>query len=260
MRRRVAAAIGAAALAIGSAGAWMLWPRDATEISEADAITEFREHGTATAASDHGTTGAVPQPGVYTFHAAGQEVVKLGPLPAETRTLPETVTAVIVDRGDGCFDLTVNLFAEHTEDTRYCTADNTLSIDSHAKHQQIGAVSPTATMTCDPATMMSPPERQHPLACTLDLAGGQATISARIEGTASRGPMQEYMIDGQTVDVTPLRISYDVTGDLSGTWNETLWLTDTNLPVRIERVLDLSGPASFAERSEFHLASLTPKT
>ncbi len=49
-----------------------------------------------------------------------------------------------------------------------------------------------------------------------------------------------------------------VTGDLTGTWDETTWWTDEHLPVRIERTLDLSGPATFSETSKLQLTSLTP--
>ena len=49
-----------------------------------------------------------------------------------------------------------------------------------------------------------------------------------------------------------------MTGDLTGTWDETTWWTTEHLPVRIERTLDLSGPATFSETSKLQLISLTP--
>ena len=202
----------------------------------------------------------MPAPGVYTFAASGQEDVKLGPLPAETRPFPESVTAVVVDGGDGCFELTVNLFAEHTEDTRYCTDGGVLTLGAHTKHQQIGPLSPTATVACDPATLLSTESTDHDLACTLELSGGPAAISATLAGTATRGEPEQRTVGTDTVTTTPLTITHRVSGDLSGTWTERLWLTETNLPVRIERTLDLSGPATFTERSVLDLQSLTPTT
>lgn len=263
MRRRVVVGVGAIGVLILALGAWAVWPRGTTEVSEQDALDDFRdrEPGPSTKADEDAVaTSVVPEPGVYRFRATGEEEVKLGPLPAETRPFPEAVTAVVVDRGDGCFEITVNLFAEHTEDTRYCTDDGALTLDAHTKHQQIGALSPTATMTCDPATVVAPDQEEHDLACTLELSGGPAAISASLTGTAVRGEPEERTVGPETVEATPVTVSYEVTGDLAGTWTETLWLTGTNMPVRIERTLDLTGPATFSERSELDLESLTPAT
>ncbi len=262
MSRRTPVGLGAAAVAVLAAGA-LLWPRGTTQVTEEEALRDFRDRGaeaTARATPADAPTSAVPEPGVYTFRATGREEAKLGPLPTETRPLPDSVTAVVVDRGDGCFELTVNLFAEHTEDTRYCTAEDTLTLAAHTKHQRIGPLSPTASMACDPATLLGGEVPVHDLTCTLELSGGPAAISATLVGTATRGRPEERTVGTDVVTTTPLTVAYDVSGDLAGTWTETLWLTAANLPVRIERTLDLAGPATFAERSDLVLTSLTPST
>lgn len=262
MRRRLLVAGAAVAAVIVVAAAWMLWPRGTSEVSEQEALDDFRDRTSAApaAAEAAGSTPAVPEAGVYTFRATGDEEVKLGPLPTETRPFPERVTATVVDEGDGCFDLTISFFQEHTEDTRYCVTDGALVLDAHTKHQRIGALSPTAEMGCDPAVLLASPQHEHELACTLELSGGPAAISATLAGTATRGTAEELTVGDETVEATPLTIAYEVSGDLSGTWTETRWLTEAHLPVRIERTLELTGPATFTERSRLDLERLTPAT
>lgn len=264
MRRRLL--LGAAALAsvLVAVAAWASWPRGTTEITEQEALDDFREHTTATSSDTGGdeppASSALPEAGVYLYRATGQEEVKLGPLPAETRQFPESVTSTVADAGNGCFDLTVNLFEEHTEMTRYCTDAGTLTLAAHTKHQRIGALSPTAEVVCDPALLLAPDRVAHDLSCTLVLSGGPAAISATLLGSATRAAAEELTVGTDVVQATPLTIAYQVTGDLSGSWTETLWLNDANLPLRIERSLDLTGPATFAEQSRLDLESLTPTT
>src|SRR5690606_4553356 len=95
--RRAAVGIGAVVVVVAAAVAFLLWPRGTTEISGKDAVEDFREKkSTDTTATDGQGTGT-PTPGVYTYSAEGQERVKLGPLPAQDRPLPATVTAVVTD-------------------------------------------------------------------------------------------------------------------------------------------------------------------
>ncbi|HEY9566232.1 MAG TPA: hypothetical protein VIR30_20925 [Nocardioides sp.] len=266
-RRRLVLVAAAVVVLAGAAGAFVLWPRGTTAVSEQEALDDFRsrtEETRSASASDAVRSdgpAALPAPGVYTYSASGQEEVKLGPLPADARPLPATVTAVVVDAGDGCFELTVNLFAEHTEDTRYCAdPSGGLTLDGHTKHQRIGALSPVATLSCDPGTLIEPGLDTVALSCDLSLDGGPASINATLAGTATRGASDELSIGDQTVEVTPLTVTYEVSGDLTGTWTETLWLTETFLPAKIERSLDLSGPATFVEHSELTLLDLSPST
>lgn len=203
----------------------------------------------------------VPAPGVYTYRASGAEEVELGPLPAQTRDLPDAVTAIVVDLDRRCWMITVNFFAEHTEDNRYCIArDGTVMDGGHTKRQRIGALAPTATMACDPAVVIDPERATVDLDCGLTLDGGPASISADLHGTATRMPTQILAVAGTEIEVTPLRIVYDVSGDLSGRWVETQWLTAEHLPVRIERDLALDGPVTFTEHSELDLSALAPTT
>lgn len=257
---KAAAGVGIVVACLLIGAAVVLWPRGTTEVSEQDAVEDFRARDASSTTAAPSSQRAVPEPGVYTYAAEGQEEVKLGPLPAETRPLPSTVTAVAVDVGEGCFDWTVNLFAEHTEDTRWCT-EPVLRLDGHTKHQQIGALSPTATVACDPNEMpddTAGSAGSTELSCTLEMTGGPASITASLAGTATAGEPTTIDIDGAEVAVTPVNVNYAVTGDLTGTWDETTWWTTEHLPARIERTLDLSGPATFSETSKLQLTSLVP--
>lgn len=263
MKRKILAAVAVVAVLLAAFGAWTFWPRGTNEVSEQDAVDDFRDRTTTPTSpetEDDPTTPAIPEPGVYTFAAEGSEDVKLGPLPAQTRPFPDQVTATVVDEGGGCFQLTLSFFEEHTEDTRYCATEDGLTLVAHTKHQKIGALSPTGEMSCDPSVLLATGQDEQELTCTLDLTGAPVAISASLAGTATAGETEEVTIGTETVDVTPLTIVYDVSGDLSGTWTETLWLTESHLPVRIERTLDLSGPATFSEQSRLDLEDLTPST
>lgn len=261
--RKVAIAVGLVAVFVAGGLVYAFWPRDTTEITHDDAVADFRANDTrADSSSAAAEDRSTPKPGVYTFSASGQEEVKLGPLPAETRPLPATVTAVAVPSGDGCFDWTVNLFAEHTEDTRWCTGDG-LRLGSHVKHQKIGPVSPTATMQCDP-NLVRPKDADDDtatgLTCTLGLSGGPASITATLTGTATTGATDVLSVGDERVSTVPVAIHYTVDGDLSGSWDETTWWSEAHLPVKVERSLQLTGLANFTETSSLVLTSLEPSS
>ncbi|MCZ7631260.1 MAG: hypothetical protein M5U19_20410 [Microthrixaceae bacterium] len=263
---------------IAAVVAWVTWPRGTTEISEDQAVEDFRraqpsdgDSGSSAEAGEE-SRSATPEPGVYTYRAEGSEQVKLGPFPAEDRPLPETVSITVSEpkaevddpaEATECFDWTLNLFAEHTEETTWCVDDSRgLRIAAHTKHQKIGALSPTATLECDPDVLVAPGTDESNLECTLELSGGPAAISAELSGTATALPTEEITVGSsggiETVQTTPLAIDYRVSGDLSGTWSEKLWLTEAMLPVRMVRNLDLSGPATLTEDSALELEDLSP--
>lgn len=262
-RGRVLVAVAVLAVAVVGVVAFVALPRGTTEVSDREAIEDFRagspdEEPRSTGPSAGGPE--LPRAGVYTYSTTGEEVVKLGPLPAETRELPPSVTAVARDVGDGCFEWTLNLFVEHTETTRYCVDADGVSIASHTKRQQIGALSPTADMTCDPDLLATADEPRRELRCELTLDGGPASIVAELAGPVTAGPSEDVAIGDGAVSVVPVRVEMDLSGDLSGSWVETTWWSDDHVPVRIERSLDFEGLASFTERSELELVGLDPAT
>ncbi|MEZ5322796.1 MAG: hypothetical protein R2698_12125 [Microthrixaceae bacterium] len=161
--------------------------------SAADAVKSFRERQAAATSTssepERPPAGAeTPEAGVYAYAAIGTETVKLGPLPEQVRPLPATVSAVVVGEGTGCFDMTVNYFAEHTEDSRWCAKGRELRWVRHLKHQRVGAISPTATVTCDPDVVRAADGSPRDLSCGLELAGGPVAVSTA--STARRPPAQ----------------------------------------------------------------------
>lgn len=260
--RRPLVIVGAVALvlvvAVGT-GAYLFWPRGTDPITEKEAVTDFRDR-TANETGGGDRAGR-PAPGVYVYRATGSEDVKLGPLPSQTRTHPATVTMVIVDDArPGCFTATLNLSAQHTEDTTYCVDGQALRLDRHTKHQQVGALSPTATMTCDPSVLVDEHGNGATLACTLGLSGGPTSLDAKLAGTTTVGHLGTVAVGDEQIAATRVDVSYTISGDLSGTWRESVWFSDAQwLPLRIERDLAIRGLATFSERTTLELTDATPR-
>lgn len=245
-------------VAVAGVLAYLAWPRTSTPVTEDEALDDFRER-----AGEEGERPAVegtPLPGVYPYELTGSEQVRLGVLPTQDRSYPATTTVVVVDAGEGCFTATVNLLDQHTEDTTYCTTEGGgLALAEHTKHQQVGALDPEAELSCDPAVLVADGGGDGELACTLSLSGGPASIEADLVGTTEVGEATTVEVDGEDVAALPVTVAYEVSGDLDGTWVERLWFAEHDLlPLRIERELDLAGPATFTERSALVLSSLEP--
>lgn len=259
MYRKVLMIVAVVAAILVGVVAYAAWPRGATPVTEDEALDDFRSQ-TGSESSTSAATG-LPRPGVYTYRSSGEEVVQLGVLPSETRPYPGTMSVVVVGSGPSCFTTTLNLIDQHTEDTTYCVEEGGgLSIESHEKHQQIGAVSPDASMTCDPATLVADGAQTSELRCTLALSGGPAELTATLDGTAeSTG--DTVTVGDEDVEATAVDVTYEISGDLSGSWRERTWFRSTDwLPLRIERELDLEGLATFTERSTLELTDLEPAT
>ncbi len=236
---------------------FVLWPRGTTPLTEDEALDAFRDNNTGLTTSPPGAS-ALPPPGVYVFAASGEEEIKLGALPTETRPYPDTVPVSVSHLDRSCFTVTIGLLDQHTEETTYCvSADRALAINSHVKHQQIGALSPIAKMECDPAEVVRTEEGQAPLRCRLTLSGGPARLTARLHGTSRFTHGATVMVAGEWVRAAKVDITYEISGDLTGTWAETLWLrADDWLPLRIEHNLELQGLAALRESFHLELTSL----
>jgi len=91
-----------------------------------------------------------------------------------------------------------------------------------------------------------------------DVVADVAHTSPRRRATTAPATVD---IAGQVVEATLVELTFNVSGSLSGTWVEKLWLAnDTRLPVQMERELDLSGPATLKESNKLVLTDLTPTT
>lgn len=264
-RRKAITGVGIVAVLVVAGLAFLLWPRGTTRITEREAVESFRDRDRSSTTVELDLHRSTPRPGVYTYAAEGHEEVKLGPMPTQSRPFPTTITATAVDAGRGCFEWTVDLFAEHTEDTRWCT-DPVLQLVSHTKHQTVGPLTPTFTMTCDPDALTTDQtgngaDTTTDISCTLTVGGGPVSVDTTIHGTATRSGRHETIeVAGTDVSTTRIAVHFPVTGTINGTWDETTWWSDDHLPVKVERSLDLSGPATFKESSTLRLTSHAPRS
>ncbi len=264
MRRRYLFRFGIIVLLASGFIAWTVWPRGTSTISEKDAVAKFRDTTTVASkpASHSGAAqGSVaPARGVYRYRATGQEKVKFGPLPESTNILPASVTGAVATKPSGCFTFTLNLFKEHTEDSVFCGSKKQLTLTSYAKHQTIGAITATAKIRCDPGAFIETIRTTNDLRCNLSLEGGPFPVNAAFVGSATREDQQTMKINGATVNVTPVTVTFTFSTKVKGSWTEKMWFTDNHLPVRIKRTLDMNGPASFDERFDLTLESESPRT
>ncbi|MFV0317139.1 MAG: hypothetical protein ACK5O2_09305 [Microthrixaceae bacterium] len=279
MKRRIWIATGVVVVIVAVGIFWLTRPRGADPISEADAVESFREtegsaagsdgsdSTTSTTATDGEDGGsATPTPGVYSYATTGREVVKLGPLPAETRDFPETTTAAVTtsastDDSQLCFDYKLNLIEQHTEDTTWCRSEGgALRFASYAKHQSVAQFNPTVNIACDPSIVWEAGIDSQDLSCDLTLDGGPMEVTTEVTGTSVSSPPESLEVgDGASVEVIPVAMNFDLEGSVSGTWSEKLWLDARSmLPVKIERSFRLEGFATFDEQSTLVLQSTEP--
>ncbi len=260
--RWVVVVLVAVALAIVGVGTYLVWPREASPLTEREAVDDFRTKDGAATSSSHREgdgPGARPEPGVYVYASTGSESARLGPLPAEDRVYPTTMTVTITHDGPACFTTSLNLLDQHTETTSYCLGSNGgLRVAGHTKHQRVGAFRPTADMTCDPAWLVAEAGGRGSLACRMSVSSGPIDVNAEVTGT---GEVAEstVTVDGAPIATLSVDTTYEIRGSLSGTWREHVWFERERwLPVRIERWLDFGGVAHFRERSSLVLKRVTP--
>jgi hypothetical protein len=257
--RRGLAVIGVVAIVAAVAIAWVAWPRGTTPVDDQAARAALREEladAPAPAATEPGTL----EPGAYPYRAEGDETVRLGALPEQHRVLPPELTGLVAPAGDGCFQLSLDRFQEHTESTTLCTDGEGVRLAEHRKTQSVGALSPEMVMRCEPDVLVSPDAQRVELQCHLEVSGGPMGITVDLPATATRGEPEEVRVGDGTVQAVPVLLELVASGSVEGTWSEHLWLeATTHLPVRIERALDLRGPVSFREDSTLVLESLRPQ-
>jgi hypothetical protein len=202
-----------------------------------------------------------PAPGVYVHAASGYEQVQFGMMPPERRSYPAEVPVTVVHDDDpSCFVVTVDFLEEHSEDTTYCrTGSGGLRLAAHHKRQSVGAMRPTAVMSCDPDVLHEPGLDRGELRCELTVSNGPARQHAVLVGTSRVLESTTVEVGDHTVEATRIDLHYDVSGDMSGTWDETLWLSRRDrLPLQIHRDLDLRGFATFRESSSLAVKGPEP--
>jgi hypothetical protein len=257
--------IGAAVVVVAVAAltAWFVWPRGSTPVTlqEAQADLEARQQAREDAEQDAATATAAITPGVYEYAIDGTQSVGFGGVTDEDRAIPETVNVGIDAVGDGCFELTLNLVDQHVERTTLCDDGGTVSMERHRKEMEFGALSPTIDMTCDPAVVVDDrtPGASQDLTCAMEVSVAVVETTGEATGVAVVGTVEEITVGAETRPALPVEMTYTMDGGMAGSWTQHYWLDEaTLLPLRIERRMDLSGPASISETSTLELTDLAP--
>jgi hypothetical protein len=262
--RKVLIGVAVAILAVVALGAWLVWPRGSTPVTleEARADLEARREADARAAEAAEAAAGSPTTGVYAYAAEGIQNVQFGSLTDEDRVIPDTVNVAIDADEAGCFELTLNLVDQHIERTRLCTdADGVVTMERHRKEMEVGALSPTIDMTCDPAVIVDDrtPGTRRDLACVMDVSVAVVDTTGEATGVAVVGEVEDVVVGEETRSALPVEMTYTMDGGMAGSWTQHYWLDQaTMLPLRIERMMDLSGPASISEMSVLQLTDLEP--
>lgn len=255
--------IGSVVVVAIAALAFLLWPRGTTAISRDQAVDQYRDREGSTTTARERTDGftTTPAAGVYTFAATGEETAKVGPLPAQNHKVPATVTVVVVNDNDGCFTFSVNFYAEHTEETRYCVDGRALRLAHYTKRQTIGAITATVSMECDPNVIRPGTDPgSAPLSCTLTVSGGPFSVKTQLSGTSTTKAEEPLTIGADNVDVLPTETVLNASGSVTAAWTERIWWSPDNLPVRMEREFHTQGATTFDENPKLTLTSLTPSS
>lgn len=255
--------IGGVIVALIAAIAFVVWPRGTTEISPDQAVDQFRNRqgSSTTTRPDTDEFSTTPRAGVYTFAATGEETAKVGPFPAQEHKVPATVTAVVVDGDDSCFTFSVNFYAEHTEESRYCLEGTSLRLAHYTKRQTIGAITATVSMECDPNVIRSgTAPGSTPLTCTLTVSGGPFSVKTELAGTSTTKAGAAVTVGDEKFQALPTETVLDATGSVTGAWTERIWWSPDNLPVRMERGFHMKGAATFDENPSLTLTDLTPSS
>lgn len=290
MRNRKALAIPAAVLLVIVllVVVVIIWTRGGTPVAKEKAVDDFRRTTTTTGDADEDDVDTrealppIPRPGIYAYASSGNQEIKFGPLPADPRILPDEIVAGVThssapeDLGEripdvelsNCFDFELKVFAEHEEVMTSCVAwasdegeVSHATIAQHLIRMRMGPVVATAHLECEELLVMSPLTPQSGIPCVLRLTGAPVEVNADLIGSVSVGEVEEIEIEGETIAARPVRIAYDADSKVTGTWGETLWVSEEGwLPLRFDRDINLVGPATIIERSELLLKSLEPAT
>jgi hypothetical protein len=264
--RTVAVGIAVAVLAVAVIAAWLIWPRGSTPVTLEEARADLEERRQADAQADANAAAAAaaagaPATGVYEYTVEGIQSVGFGGVTDEDRAIPETVNVGIDATDVGCFEITLNLVDQHVERTTLCDDAGIVSMARHRKEMEFGALSPTIDMTCDPAVVVNDrtPGSRTDLTCDMDVSVAVVETTGEATGVAVVGTVEEITVGAETRSALPVEMTYTMDGGMAGSWTQHYWLDQaTLLPLRIERTMDLSGPASISETSTLMLTDLEP--
>ncbi len=262
MTRTAAIGAGVVVILVALIAAWLVWPRGSTPVTleEALADLEARREADAVAAATE-AVARTPATGVYEYTVSGNQSVGFGGMTDEDRVIPDTVNVGIDATAGGCMEVTLNLLDQHVERTTLCEEGGVVSMERHRKEMEFGPLSPTIDMTCDPAVVVDDrtPGTRRDLTCAMDVSVAVVATDGEAAGVAEVGSVEDVVVDDEIRPALPVEMTYTMDGGMAGSWTQHYWLDEaTLLPLRIERRMDLSGPASISETTTLLLTDLEP--
>lgn len=216
----------------------------------------------------------VPRFGSYTYTGSGSE--RTTPfLPTPVPQGP-TKPATVADAGSGCWRLTIEQNARHSDAATFCAGgDGSLVLASIAVDQtndlgRLGRISSTLTTTCpSPIVVVSPgmaPGAQFPLRCTVHtvMSTNMTVADSSAIGTATFVGVETVGVEGAQVPAYHLHQEVRLTPDdgaPAGSRVSDLWIaTDDGMVLRETRSMTASAKllgqvSTYTETSEHTLTS-----
>lgn len=242
---------------------WFFLGRDqAEELSESDAVADFRAGGGGAAERD-----GRPVAGVYAATASGNESIGL---PGFDETLGPGAPVTVIYQDGGCYTFRADFNSHHWRSWTFCPTDTaTFSLQSleswTARKAPALDIATLSSYACEtPIDILWPDmatgaTRNGKCTGTTDSDDSLTDDSAEIEVLDTE---ETITIDGEDVDVVKVRTFDTLSGDQTGSERGQWWIDATSgLPLRvsIEAALD-GGLSAYSEQFDLELSTLTPAT
>lgn len=201
-----------------------------------------------------------PVEGVYTYDTEGSEKISI----AGARHEYPDQTHAAVRRTGGCgWQFDHRVIEEHRDTREHCLGDTGLVMTSTVTEITFFGQSDGLHYLCDPGAPLLadlPPGTRQTGTCVTEDRASTMEYDGLFVGLENR------VVDGIEVETVHLEVAFELRGDAEGESRLDIWLvTDTGLPVRIERTTDTKarsvwGDVRYEEEATFDLVSLTPRT
>lgn len=244
MRKALIAILVLAAIALGVAAYLFTTLNDQTTASVPEILTEFRD----TKGADNPAAG-FPKQGVYRYRVEGQEHISRGPIDV-TRTLPTEAAALVRHTGTG-FDVDTRYSGEHREFSHYEVKPDGTYVTSATTTLQVGPIKTVKERAWKPELLRFPRTKTS-------WGGDYKTGDMTAVVKAAVRPSEAVDVGGKRVQGKVVNFTQTISGEYSGTREETFWLSDTGVILRYKIVSSLTGPTNLDFTADQTLAALEP--
>lgn len=253
------------ALVVLAAVVFFVGREKATELSDDEAVTQFRATNAGTSASAEPEPGR-PVAGVYSASATGTE--SLG-LPGFDVDLGPNAPVTVTHLDEGCFTFRVDFNSQHWRSWTFCSSDTAaqslVELQSWTARRAPGLDLETlTTYTCErPVDLRwdgAAPGETRTGACAgrSDVEEGVTSDRAEVEASGR----SVVTVAGEDVQVDVVKVSNAFSGAQTGYESGQWWFdADTGLPLRVAIEAELGGGAgSYSERFDLELTAVEPAT